>query len=320
MKLETPLQVAAFLDTRPGHIKQTLGVLDALKEFTEIRVHQVPVPHLGVTGEVMNWLKYALVPGSSHFANLSDCDFFIGTGSRTHIPMLNCKKKYGIPVLTCMAPAPIIRGRFDLCFVPQHDRLPPDKNIFVTLGPPNRSRLTDCQDPQQGLILIGGRDDKSHRWDTGSVINQISSLVSREHCIQWLVTTSPRTPDETAASLKALAADFGNAQFVPFSDTGPGWIEKEYAANQTVWVTADSMSMVFEALSAGCRVGLLPVAWKSQHNKFQLCEDDLNKKGYTVSFSEWEKGKASWALSRPLNEARRCAKEILRRWWPDRLQ
>ena len=105
-----------------------------------------------------------------------------------------------------------------------------------------------------------------------------------------------------------------------FSDTGPGWIEKEYERNQTVWVTADSMSMVFEALSAGCRVGLLPVTWKHANNKFQHSADDLKRDGAVVTFEEWKNGKASWALSKPFNEAQRCAKEILRRWWPERLQ
>ncbi len=72
-----------------------------------------------------------------------------------------------------------------------------------------------------------------------------------------------------------------------FADTGPGWIEERYAECLKVWVTADSMSMVYEALSAGCRVGLLPVRWKAEKNKFRRSAEYLIENGLAVPFSAW---------------------------------
>jgi len=46
MKPASPLKIAVFLDTRPGHRKQTLGLLDALSELTGTETVEIPVPHL----------------------------------------------------------------------------------------------------------------------------------------------------------------------------------------------------------------------------------------------------------------------------------
>lgn len=320
MKSETPLKIAVFLDTRPGHRKQTLGVLDALKDLTGLQTIEIPVPHLALREEVVKWMKYFTVPAPGCSADLRGCDFIIGTGSRTHIPMLACKKKFRIPVITCMAPTALLRGRFDLCFVPQHDGIRAADNIFYTDGPPNLSRSKGLHDFNRGLILIGGRDEKSHQWDDTAIIDGVARLLKQEKSITWTISSSPRTPEKTNSGIEGLAAQFENSSFVRFSDTGPGWIEKEYDSNKTVWVTADSISMIFEALSAGCRVGVFPVNWKHKNNKFQRCVDDLCSRGLLVSFDAWKKGQSGWSLTRPLNEAQRCAREILIRWWPNRLQ
>lgn len=320
MKPEAPLKVAAFLDTRPGHMKQTLGIIDALQELTPTEVIEIRLPHLPVLREIMNRFKYMFFPGALCSADLEGCDCMIGTGSRTHLPMLACKKLYPVPVVTCMTPSILLRDKFDLCFVPHHDRPAAGKNIVITNGPPNRARATGRNDPGKGLILIGGKDEKSHIWDSASIIREVSVLLQETNDIRWTISTSPRTPDETTNGLRKLAEEYPAVQFVPFSETGPGWIEQAYEQNKIVWVTADSMSMVFEALSAGCHVGLLPVRWKKPENKFQYCADNLGREGYIVTYEQWKSGKASWGRTEPLNEARRCAREILKRWWPDRLR
>jgi mitochondrial fission protein ELM1 len=103
-------------------------------------------------------------------------------------------------------------------------------------------------------------------------------------------------------------------------NTPAGWVEKEYGMNGTVWVTADSISMVYEALSAGCSVGILPVKWLQQDNKFQKSLTILHQKKMIVDFHEWQSGeKMPVPPAEPFNEAVRCAREILRRWWPERL-
>ena len=321
MNNNKPLKAAVFLDSRPGHVKQTLGILDALDHLTGVQILEIPIAHLDITEEIFNWLKYFLSSGPAHDHDLGDFDFIIGTGSRTHLPMLMSKRKYHLPVITCMTPSPLLLAHFDLCFVPRHDRVSARKNIFFTNGPPNRARAKGKQKPERGLILIGGKDEKSHHWQDGRIIDAISTLVAKEKDIGWTISSSPRTPRATVSGLEDLAKVTNNATFVKYEETKPGWIENEYDLNQRVWVTADSMSMVYEALSAGCNVGLLPITWKKKDNKFQRCEEQLAKDGYVVTFDQWQQGKQiNLSCAAPLNEAQRCAEEIVRRWWIDRLQ
>lgn len=104
--------------------------------------------------------------------------------------------------------------------------------------------------------------------------------------------------------------------FSGFEETPPGWVEEHYASSRVVWVTADSISMVYEALSAGCCVGILPVEWKKEKNKFKTSGDYLLENGLAVPFASWKQGKAKFtSKSDPLNEAKRCAEEIVNRWY-----
>lgn len=320
MKSDKPLQVAVFLDTRPGHRKQTLGILDSLEQVTEIKSVQIELPHLSLIGEIAKWFKYLIHPALQCPLDVEGSDFIIGTGSRTHIPMLACKKRYNIPAITCMAPTAILRSKFDLCFVPQHDSIPAASNIMHTDGPPNQAKSKNMHEPGRGLILIGGKDEKSHRWNDDVVIGSVQLILEREKEVSWTISSSPRTPAETNTQLEKLAGKFDNASFISFSDTGSGWIEKQYDESEMVWVTADSISMIFEARSAGCQVGVLPIDWKRKQNKFKRCVDGLAQKGQVVLYNAWKNGKARHANPEPLNEAQRCAREILRRWWPNRLQ
>jgi hypothetical protein len=116
-----------------------------------------------------------------------------------------------------------------------------------------------------------------------------------------------------------MAAAMGQVSFFRSADTPAGWVEEQYALNRTVWVTADSISMVYEALTAGCSVGVLQVEWLRQDNKFNKSLQFLTEKEMIVDFDAWQEGASMPTLKdKQLNESLRCAREILRRWWPDR--
>jgi mitochondrial fission protein ELM1 len=216
-----------------------------------------------------------------------------------------------------MVPASYLRPLFDLCFAPLHDGVAAGGNIVTTIGPPNCSRPQGEKNGSAGLILLGGVDPKSHDWRSGEIAERIRTIVLRGGEVRWTVSSSPRTPPDIVGMMNELANELANVDFFRFEDTEPGWIEGQYARSRIVWVTADSMSMVYEALSAGCRVGLLPVAWKRAENKFKRSADYLARHGLVVPYSSWlAGGEGQWQEHEPLNEARRCAAEIVRRWPP----
>ncbi len=310
------LCVVALLDGRPGHEKQTRGLLQALQEQIPVEVREVLIEQVSPF-TLLQQIFLLFLPGKgwSH-PRMVDADLLLGTGSKTHLPLLLFKKRYAIPAVTCMSPPFFLRNCFDLCFVPEHDGLAERHNIVNTAGSPNCSRNKGCHQEGCGLILLGGVDLKSHFWESAKIASMVRQIVQGESMQQWTISSSPRTPLETVDLMRKLAADFANVTFFDYKDTQPGWIERQYDNNRLVWVTADSISMMYEALTAGCQVGIIPLQWRRESSKFKKNEDLLQKKDLVIAFSSWKQGNAAWRKQIELNEAARCAERILQRWWP----
>ena len=159
----TPLAIVAFIDGRPGHEKQTKGVLAALARLTPIDVTFRTVRPGSFAVGLKDWIRYfscCIIPRRKSFERPA-VDLIIGTGAYTHIPMLVLNKSAGAKTVTCMSPAfPFIR-KMDLCFIPRHDGKRSQGNSFITTGPPINPSAKRDHDPKKGLILVGGIDKKS---------------------------------------------------------------------------------------------------------------------------------------------------------------
>lgn len=315
-----PLSIIAFLDGRPGHEKQTRGVLNALSGLTSVDVEYRAIPRPSIGAKLKNWFSYvASLPVMKRTEPDHPADVIIGTGSATHIPMLLEKKRSGGKAVVCMSPDfPLIYG-MDLCFVPRHDRVRPRKNILFTSGPPNTVRFTSQHDQGRGLVLVGGIDQKSHHWNSALTLSRIRTILIKSTPKDWTISSSPRTPEDMILLLEHFAEQRIDADFVRSEETPVGWIEDAYAGSHSVWVTADSISMIYEALTAGCEVGVIPVEWRKRNRKFREAERDLLDNGLVRSLENWLAGEEHAVGGSRLDEAGRCAKEILRRWFPDRL-
>ncbi|MBE0582934.1 MAG: mitochondrial fission ELM1 family protein, partial [Desulfofustis sp.] len=128
------LRLIIFKDGRPGHEKQTDGLVAALARYVKTELVTFNVPHNAVFSEVKSYLAFFLhqseSPCSGHMP-----DLIMGTGSRTHIPVLACKRETGAKAIVCTAPNMLLRNYFDLCLVPIHDQLINSDNTFATIGP-----------------------------------------------------------------------------------------------------------------------------------------------------------------------------------------
>jgi mitochondrial fission protein ELM1 len=101
---------------------------------------------------------------------------------------------------------------------------------------------------------------------------------------------------------------------IPVTETGPDWLPAQLARAGQVWVTADSVSMVYEALTSGATVGVLEVPRK-QPSRISRGLEQLATEGWVTFFSDWSRHRP---LSRPpetFNEAERCARWIIDRWF-----
>lgn len=284
-------------DGKPGHVNQSLGLAEALARATPTDVHTLPA--LPAWRASLAWLLKRL-PGAA----LPAPDLVVGAGHTTHATLLAVRRACGGRAVVLMKPS-LPRRCFDLAILPRHDGVAADARTLVTEGAINRVRPAATRDPRCGLILIGGVS--SHfAWDSDAVQVQIKSILARTPETQWTLTTSRRTPADFLPQLAAAP----NLEIIPHTATPPDWLPAQLANSGSVWVTPDSASMVFEALTAGADVGVfdLPVNSKSRvaHAIAQLADTRR-----ITRFAQWCASGTLYPNTQPLAEADRCAQWIL---------
>ena len=291
------LNVWVVSDGKPGHVNQSLGLAEALARATPARIHR-----LTALPAWRAWLK--LLFKISPDQTLPIPDLIVGAGHATHLTLLAARRACGGRAVVLMKPSLPCRW-FDLCILPQHDGVAADTHTLVTEGALNRIRLSGTRNPKRGLILIGGVS--SHfEWDSDAIEMQIKSILARTPDMQWTLTTSRRTPDDFLAQLPPAA----NLDIVPHTATSSDWLPEQFAHSGTVWVTPDSASMVYEALSAGADVGVfdLPVNPRSRVGRAIALLADAQR---ITRFANWCAHEKLNSNTQPLAEADRCAEWIL---------
>jgi mitochondrial fission protein ELM1 len=309
------MKITVFLEGSPGHEKQSLAIVKALQRLVAVEIEQIHLSRVSAVRRVWDILLLFLLPDGGCRFSLEGTDLVLGTGSRTHAALLSCKKKFQIPAVTCMTPDVYLRKMFDVLFVPKHDDVDASAgNVFLTDGPPVLPVAQFPRDPYAGLLLIGGVDLRSHQWNTSELVTYITAILDTYKDMCWTISSSPRTPADTVQELVNIGKTNNNVTFFHYKDTPAGWVEEQYARASIAWVTADSMSMIYEAITAGCKVGVLPVKWNDVDNKFQRSLQNLYQQGYAAPL-DMSKEKCMIALHRvDFDEAERCAREILSRF------
>lgn len=291
-------------DGKPGHEKQALGLAQALERLAPARRHDIPASSL--RHPLRAWLTRRFPPGRC----LPDPDLILAAGHATHLAALAARRARGGRVVVLMRPS-LPTAWFDLCVIPEHDRPPESSRVFTTRGAINTAYAAPDKVEDQGLLLIGGVSEH-YRWDSAVVAHQVREIVRADDHIHWTLTTSRRTPADFLPMLHAR--DTARLDIVPYTEAPPGWLEQSLARAARAWITPDSVSMVYEALTAGARVGLLELVPTAPETRVARGIRTLRDHGWVASFSDW---RASGALppAQPLDEATRCARHLIDRWF-----
>jgi len=293
-----PVIIWRFVDGKAGHNAQSRGLVTALQERLTVAVFDVPVAK-GSPG-FRSWLTASYRPGR----NLPAPDLLLGAGHATHWHLLAARRRWGGRIVLLMKPTLPVSW-FDLCLVPEHDGLPAAANVVTTRGVLNSLRAGGEHTANTGLILLGG-PSRHFKWRDSDILSQLEKLVRQRPVKRWLLTTSPRTPESL---LKALV---GRPEFdcTPYSSGNRDWLPDRLSEAGEVWVSEDSVSMIYEALTAGTRVGLLQVK-RSRHNRLTAGIDALVKEGWVGAPGQLQ---LAAGPEQPLNEAQRCADWIKEHW------
>ncbi|MDH3979602.1 MAG: mitochondrial fission ELM1 family protein [Gammaproteobacteria bacterium] len=303
-----PIVVWRFTDGKAGHENQTAGLLAALRDCVSIDDYQLQ------TASCRSSLAAFVTRRIPFGQDLPDPDLIIGAGHATHLPMLAARRARGGRAIVLMKPS--LPGTwFDLCIIPAHDNPRVADNILVTQGVLNRLQPSTSKDASTGLLLIGG--PSAHvNWSDEAVLAQLRTVLEQDEVIHWTLTTSRRTPDSFLQKLGALPQQHLNV--VPVTDAGPDWLVEQLAGAGCAWVSADSVSMVYEALTAGAAVGLLDVPYRSSNDRLAQGMKQLVAQGLVTTYADWRKGKTLQSPSIPFDEAARCADWIHKQWLTDR--
>lgn len=243
-----PLVIWRLMDGKPGHESQTLGLVNALKRLaaeqrmTEPRCIDMPLGDYAYT--LWDWLFMRFRPGFLQ----PRPDFIIGAGHRTHWPMLCARRSVGGKAIALMSPT-LPCWCFDWVVAPAHDGLS-GRNVIVTQGVLNAMQPAAVKRPGYTVVMVGGVS-KHFLWDNTQVLAQLEQIFAKHPQVR--LTDSRRTP----AALRVTLAARWPVEYQPWEQCPPGWLANELALAENAWVTEDSVSMIYEALTAGCAVGLL---------------------------------------------------------------
>ena len=264
-----PLVVWRFIDGKAGHETQSQGLLEALQRETALAVYEIHAEQVRWDG--VQWLL-GRFPGAR---DLPAPDWIIGAGHRTHLPMLAARRARGGQIVVLMRPS-LPLACFDWAIVPEHDHPRAAKHLIVTQGVLNTVCRAKDASPAKGLLLLGG-PSKHHRWDDAAMVEQVARIVTRLPEVEWVLTSSRRTPARTLEGVRSLKAV--NLSVIPFEQTAPGWVRQRLQECGRVWVSEDSISMIYEALTAGVQVGLLEVPACGKHSRVQAAVRQLKADG-----------------------------------------
>lgn len=263
-----------LVDGKPGHENQTLGLVQAMQRQGDCRVIDIPVAPLRLTGwrALLSWLL-------RRFPRQPDWpapDWIVAAGHATHWPMLCAQRACGGRTVVLMKPS-LPLSWFDHVVVPEHDEVS-GANVISTRGVLNPMRPGD-KVPGSALALVGGIS-KHFGWDNASVLRQLVTL--REAWPGLRVTDSRRTP---AALREQLQEAFGDA-YQSWEQCPPGWLASQLAITEVVWVSEDSVSMIYEALTAGCRTGLLELPANAKPGRLVRGIEALVEQGFVLKLSD----------------------------------
>ena len=238
-----------LMDGKPGHEKQSTGLLQALAEFTPLAVYEFDMRFKALLWRQLH-RRLRRRP-----VDIPAPDLIVGVGHRTHVPMVMARAICGGRSVVLMKPT-LPDRLFDLVFVPRHDRYRRKGNLVETRGVICPSDST-AKNPARGLILLGGMN-RYFEWSTDHVVRQVAAIADASPEVDWEVCDSRRTPADLGPALPRLT----NLVYRPWQSTPGDFLERALRDAQSVWVTADSASMLYESLSVRAYVGVIALKEK----------------------------------------------------------
>ena len=290
------MKVVILSDNKPGHYKQSLGIVEKLPEcqmeWLEIRFRckwrdNLLRIFMCIFGGaplsislVHTLLRWSLTSETYNaLVQLQTADLILSTGSSVAATNLLLGRILGAKTVTCRSPSPVGTRYFDLAILPMLSWRNASRkdNVCRTIGVPNpispdtlnsvrnqlKKELNLSDYPRIGILLGGTDRHETITIEDAKRLSEICKASVEQMNAQILMTTSRRTPPDVKDHLVSTLKHTDWCPFFITSDT-PSELEDPYQAilalSDLLIVTADSFSMVCEAASSGRKVIVLTLS------------------------------------------------------------
>lgn len=294
------MHIVYVSDGKAGHRSQAIGLFQAMQRQSQqaMTFEEIPIAELAIFPLIMRMIQHE-IPQLKQAP-----DYIFGVGSHTQLRVLLLGKIYKQAKTVILMKPNFPCSWFDYAVIPAHDGVQATERVLVTQGALNP--IINQQRHQESRILIAlGGSSKRHQWNDRKVLQSIENIVKYNPDAEIILTTSRRTPSEFLAQLQPY--DFAEKlQIFPVEQTPQGWIFEQMQLAEAVWVTEDSVSMIFEALTAGCKVGTILMDRSKQDRITQSIDQILT--AHLISIAE---NIADLPQAQTFKEAERVATYLL---------
>lgn len=299
--MPAPLVIWRYVDGTPGHEKQTAGLIQGLQAHADCVVIDVDV-----RSQAMARI------GQARRGECAKPGLVVGAGHSTHASLLAARIALNARAVVLMKPT-LPTFLFDLVLVPEHDRVLLTGRVERTAGALCPFIDAD-KEPDSALMMLGG-PSRHVLWRDDDVVALARSVLLANPDRDWTVGDSRRTPTGVLAAVcDGLAATPEHWQ-----DTAANWLVERLGASPEVWVTADSVSMLYEALAAKAQVGVVDVPFSAGQNKIERSLTGLVSRR-AVTLASVSKQLPVEPPGPPIRENLRCGEQIVRSWFSAHLR
>ncbi|MCP4652679.1 MAG: hypothetical protein GY858_04775 [Candidatus Omnitrophica bacterium] len=297
-KRKKDLNIIVLSDGKPGHLKQSLSLLELFSQEDYIlRAKTIDIQYRNKQSRFIadlvailtrknsiagiKYLKLLLTPESISKLSVSFADIVISTGSLVASVNRIFASSVGAKSVTILRPNIPVK-KFDLSIIPEHDRVQSD-SITTIKGalccPENiEKKMKECReffnlsDSKKISFILGGvlSDKKEFLKNLKSFVPKLKEF-SKTHDYKILVSTSRRTPKEADKYLKMELENFENTEAIVYPN------HKNYnfvfdgfiSISDVAFISSESISMVSEtlALNKPC-VGIVFEKQEGKHKVF----------------------------------------------------
>lgn len=326
-KMNPERKVMVLDDGKKGHLKQSLAVVKEMQRYRESEGH--PPEHIkcevikigfrsGIRKFIFNlltpfftsafqgrpgFLKWALYEKSYEEAIGRYADIIVSCSSSLLGVNRMLKIENFARSIVVLDPGPMMRGRFDLVVVPEHDAVgkkkedPGRNNLIITELAPNLicpqellsfKKEARLKSPTRGKINIGlliGGDNSSYVFTevlSRKLVAAVIDTCEKEDGYLY-ATTSRRTDHSSRAVIEGTLSRYErcNLMVSGSDDEDPHTVEKIMAISDVLIVSGESISMVSEAVSSARPVMVfMPEKLKKGRTKYEKFTERLENKGY----------------------------------------